>query len=101
MKYRLWIKNEAKAEIKKLPGNMRQVIRRAVKELADEPRPHASAEMRTPEGIEQEVRRIRLVPWRIIYLIDEEFLEVGVLAVRKRPPYNYEDLSMLLKDIAD
>lgn len=97
MSYHLWIKNEAKSEVRKLPGNMRQRIRRAIKDLADDPRPSYSRQMRSPEGIEQEVRRIRLDPWRVIYVVDEEFSEVGVLAVRKRPPYDYKDLLSLLE----
>lgn len=40
MRYQLWIKDEAKAEIRRLPGHMRQRIRRAVKSLGSEPRPH-------------------------------------------------------------
>ena len=46
-----------------------------------------------------EVRRIRLEGWRIIYAIDEEAKFVAVLAVRKRPPYDYEDLSDLLENL--
>jgi mRNA-degrading endonuclease RelE of RelBE toxin-antitoxin system len=37
MGYRLWIENEAKAEIRQLPGHVRQQIRRAVKGLSDNP----------------------------------------------------------------
>ena len=99
MGYRLWIENEAKTEIRQLPGHVRQQIRRAIKGLSDNPRPHYSRKMRTPEGIELEVRRLRLERWRVIYLIDEEWSEVGMLAIRKRPPYDYADLPELLADL--
>ena len=72
MGYRLWIENEAKTEIRQLPGHVRQQIRRAAKGLSDNPRPHYSRKMRTPEGVEFEVGRLRLERWRVIYLIDEE-----------------------------
>lgn len=37
--------------------------------------------------------------WRVIYAIDEEFQQVAVLAIRKRPPYDYEDISDLLANL--
>jgi mRNA interferase RelE/StbE len=99
MGYRLWIENEAKTEIKRLPGHMRQRVGRAVLDLSAEPRPHNSHRLRVPEGIELEVRRLRLDRWRVIYVVDEEWSEIGVLAVRKRPPYDYGDLQRLLAEL--
>ncbi len=51
MRYQLWIEDEAKAEIRRLPGHMRQRIHQAVQGLSDEPRPHYSRKLRTPERI--------------------------------------------------
>ncbi len=99
MRYQVWINNEAKAEMIGLPGHMRQRVRRAIRSLAGEPRPHYSQLMRTPEGIAQEVRRLRLERWRVVYVVDEQWSEVGVLAVRKRPPYDYRDLPELLEGL--
>ncbi len=99
MRYHLWVKNEAKAEIKRLPGHVRQRIRRIVESLNREPRPHSSRELRAPKGTRLELRRLRLNPWRVIYIVDEEWSEVGVLAVRKRPPYDYTDLTELLAEL--
>jgi mRNA interferase RelE/StbE len=99
MAYHLWINDEAKAEVRKLPGHVRQRIRRAITDLSHDPRPHYSRQMKLPEDIELEVRRLRLEQWRVIYVIDEAWTEVGVLAVRKRPPYDYEDLEALLADL--
>lgn len=45
-----------------------------------------------------ELRRIRLESWRIVYLVESENELVSVLAVRKRPPYRYEDLDRLIKN---
>lgn len=99
MRYQLWIEDEVKTEIKRLPGHIRQRIRQAVQSLADDPRPHYSREMRPPEGIGLEVRRLRLERWRVVYIVDEEWSEIGVLAVRKRPPYDYKDLPELLAEL--
>jgi len=41
---------------------------------------------------EWEVRRIRLENWRIIYAINENWREIAVLTIKKRPPYDYDDL---------
>lgn len=101
MNYKLWIENQAKAEIRKLPGNMRQRIRRAVAGLADDPRPHYSKQMNAPDEFDLELRRIRIDPLRVIYVVDEDYFEVGVLAVRERPPYDYNDLSKLLEGLGN
>jgi hypothetical protein len=45
------------------------------------------------------VRRLRLERWRVVYVVDEEWSEIGVLAVRKRPPYDYRDLPELLSEL--
>jgi len=43
-----------------------------------------------------ELYRIRMDRWRILYLVDEAERTVDVLAVRRRPPYDYGDLEQLL-----
>jgi mRNA interferase RelE/StbE len=101
MSYRVWIKDEAKEEIKQLPGHMRQRVRGAIRDLSLEPRPHESQPMKSPIATELELRRLRLDRWRVIYVVDEHAQEVGVLAVRKRSPYDYSDLPSLLAGIED
>ena len=96
MGYQLWIEDGAKAEIRQLPGHVRQRIRQAIQSLSDEPRPHNSRELKVPEGIALEARRLRLGRWRVTYVVDIAWSEIGVLAVRKRPPYDYGDLPELL-----
>ncbi len=99
IRYRLWIENTARAEIKQLPGHMRQRTRRAVEALVSDPRPHNSQALRPPPGVGMghlELRRLRIEHWRVVYVVDEEWQEVGVLAVRRRPPYDYGDLRELV-----
>src|SRR5262245_5797825 len=98
---RLWIEPPALDEIKHLPGNMRQQIRRLVQTLGDEPRPHNSRLLDPPAELPLpgvELRRLRLGNWRVVYVIDEAWEIVTVIAVRKRPPYDYNDLSKLLAE---
>ncbi len=99
MTCRVWIKDEAKAEARALPGHVKQRVRQAILMLAEDPRPLASREMRTAANVALEVRRVRLDRWRIVYAVDEEWKEVGVLAVRRRPPYAYDDLDDLLREL--
>jgi len=97
--YRVRVHPEAWAEIRALPGHMRQRVRRAVRDLAVNPRPHQSQTMQPPTnvlGAAEELRRLRLDRWRVVYVVDDEWTEVVVLAVRRRPPYRYEDLVGLL-----
>ena len=97
--YRLWIGDAAKREGRELPGHMRQRTQQHISALADNPRPPASRPLRNPAGIEGlELRRLRLGPWRVVYAIDEGDRSVGVYAIRRRPPYDYGDLTSLLED---
>src|SRR5262245_66492435 len=99
MSYHVWIKDEAKSEIRQLPDHMRQRVRQAIRDLSLEPHPHDSQPMKSPIATELELRRLRLDRWRVIYIVDDQAQEVGVLAVRKRPPYDYSDLASLLEGI--
>jgi mRNA interferase RelE/StbE len=45
---------------------------------------------------EVEIRRLRLDPYRILYAVNAAESWVWVLAVRRRPPYDYADLSDLI-----
>jgi len=43
-----------------------------------------------------EARRLRLDNWRVLYVVDEPWEIITVLAGRKRPPYNYDGLRDLI-----
>ena len=89
--YPLFVTPAAWKEIKGLPGQVRQRVRKAVAALAAHPRPPKSKALTIP-GFEAEVRRLRLDRWRILYAITEADDVIDGLAVRKRPPYDYGDL---------
>lgn len=97
-RYTVYVTPAALAEIKDLPGNVRQRVRRAVSALAENPRPPQSRALDL-QGSTRELRRLRLDRWRILYGVSEEERAVDVLAVRKRPPYDYGDLEELLEDL--
>jgi mRNA interferase RelE/StbE len=95
--YTVYVTPAALKEIKNLPGNVRQRIRRLIGGLAENPRPAKSKALAMP-AIETEVRRARMDRWRVVYAVTDAELLVDVFAVRKRPPYDYGDLTALLKD---
>jgi mRNA interferase RelE/StbE len=95
--YAVYVTPAAWKEIKSLPGRMRHRVRAAVEELAENPRPSKSNALKLT-GLVAEVRRLRIDRWRILYAVTEDIETVDVLAVRKRPPYDYGDLDALLKD---
>lgn len=93
-RYEVYVTPQAWAEIILLPGHVRQRVKRAVDGLSQEPRPARSKELEAEVG--RELRRLRLDRWRIVYAVTESEKWVDVLAVRKRPPYDYGDLEELL-----
>jgi mRNA interferase RelE/StbE len=91
----VWIDPAALRELRLVPGHMRQRIRVAVAALADDPRPDNARQL----GLSQpaaEAWRLRIDRWRVVYTIEEDSRWVGVWAIRRRPPYNYEDLDDLI-----
>ena len=99
-RYTVYATPQALREIKDLPGHMRQRVKRAIDELEDDPHPSGSKELEVPEDIEVELWRVHLDQWRIVYAITEADRAIDVLAVRKRPPYDYGDLETLLAEIS-
>ncbi len=97
-RYTVYLTPRAIADIKELPGNIKHRVKRAVGALADNARPSSSKALKTAEA-EYELRRIRLERWRIVYSVVESELIIDILTVRKRPPYNYEDLENLLREL--
>jgi mRNA interferase RelE/StbE len=97
-RYKVYTTPRALKETQDLPGHMRQRVKRAVKALADNPRPSDSKDLDVPD-LGHEIRRLKLDKWRVIYAVTEADNAVDVLAVRKRPPYDYGDLEALLREL--
>jgi mRNA interferase RelE/StbE len=100
--YRVEISNIARREIRNLPGNARPLIIHALQSLENDPHPYSSKGMKSIRGLKiplgMELRRIRINRWRMVYVVELELSLITVLAIRKRPPYQYEDLEDLLKE---
>jgi len=94
-RYTVYITPDALRQIRELPGHMRQRAKRAIDALAEHPRPSDSKQLDLPH-VEWDVWRLRLDTWRIVYVISEADKIVDVLAIRRRPPYDYGDLEALL-----
>jgi mRNA interferase RelE/StbE len=97
--YTVYVTPSALYQIKDLPGHIRQRIKRAIDALVNDPHPSDSKALNVPEDLIYEVWRLRLDKWRVLYTITEEDKVIDILAVRKRPPYDYRDLEKLLADI--
>ncbi len=90
MTYRLKIPRAVQAEIERLPGNVRQRVKRTIAGLAIEPRPANASEL------EDELAgfwRIKLEDYRIIYSIDDDVVTVEVIRVARRTPKTYTGLA--------
>lgn len=93
--YQLWIEPELYALRDRLPGNVRQRVKRALDDLAEDPHPAGSRPLDLtgldlPSGVE--LCRLRLGKWRIIYAINVAERWIWALGIRQRPPYDYGDL---------
>jgi mRNA interferase RelE/StbE len=97
--YRVYTTRRALQEAKELPGHVRQRAKRAIRALADNPRPSNSRALEVPD-FGRELRRLKLDSWRVVYAVTDAESTVDVLAVRKRPPYDYGDLEILLGQLA-
>jgi len=95
----LWLEPEVHTVRKHLPGNVRQWLKRAIDDLANDPRPSESQSLDVtgldvPPGVE--LRRLRIERWRVVYAVNDDDGWVWVLRIRQRPPYDYEDLESLV-----
>ena len=104
--YQVKVTPQVRQEIRGLPGNVRQRIFRLIQSLAQIPRPTESRILDTSKlktGISEGItlHRLRVVRWRIVYVIEEADHQITVLAVRKRPPYQYDDLEKLISGVGN
>lgn len=89
MPYRIRIHPEAARQVERLPGHVRQRVRRLIRGLALDPRPAEAGELREMPGR----YRIRIDRWRLVYRVDDDVLVVVVLRTGlKTGPEFYEDL---------
>ncbi len=80
MPYKVVVKSKAQKELRKLPKQAYVLIRKAINELATNPRPHQSRKM--VGGSNQ--WRLRVGAYRIIYTIMDRQLIVEIVRVAHR-----------------
>jgi mRNA-degrading endonuclease RelE of RelBE toxin-antitoxin system len=98
IRYTVFIEPEVHTLRDKLPGHVRQRIRRAIEELSEKPRPSDTRQLDTATldlPIEVEIRRLRLESWRLVYAINDTEGWVWILGLHRRPPYDYDDLAAM------
>ncbi|MEW5941630.1 MAG: type II toxin-antitoxin system RelE/ParE family toxin [Chloroflexota bacterium] len=103
-RFTVYVQPSALEEVKDLPGNFRQRVKRAISDLEQNATPPTSKKLDLSKVSEQidvgkTVYRIQIDRWRIIYSVSDSEEAIDVLAVRKRPPYDYGDLGKLLEEI--
>lgn len=93
-------------QVRTLPGQVRQRARVAVQSLTSAPRPPGSRVLDASDLSPSrqlrpgtELRRLRIDRWRLVYAVHDDEQWVMILAVHKRPPYQYENLSDLVSMI--
>lgn len=79
-KYAVLFKPSADKQLRRLPEDVQKRIVRAVEALADDPRPAGSVKL----ADEDNLWRIRVGNYRVVYAIDEDKLIVLVLRVAHR-----------------
>lgn len=104
MSYELFIEPDVHELRKQLPGNIRQRIKRIIDDFAANPRPTGSRRLVLPDAEtldEIEIWRFRLEQWRIVYAVNDTHQWVRIMSIRRRPPYNYQDIPDIIRRLAD
>lgn len=83
-------------DLQRLPGNIRRRLILEMDRLEKNPRP-GNSKLLALKNEKREIRRLRIDQWRVLYWIRED--QPIVFAIRKRPPYDYVDLTDLIQGL--
>ena len=89
--YELYIRRRAEKPLDRIDPPDRDRIMKAVLELAENPRPQGC------EKLVDDIYRIRVGPYRVIYLIDDTAKTVDIGKVDRRKERTYKDLKTLFR----
>jgi mRNA interferase RelE/StbE len=98
VRHKVLILPTALAEVDRLPGHIRARVRRTIVALRDDSQPRQGKRLDFDLGPGQELWRLRLDRWRLVYLVDNDRHGIFVLTVRRRPPYDYDNLDALVEE---
>ena len=90
MTYTLKLHRSIEKQISRIPGKFRSRIVKSMRDLRDEPRPHGCVKL------DQNLYRIRIGQYRLIYAVFDKELIVFVCKAARRTDDTYRDLRMLL-----
>ena len=79
MKYTVLVERHAQKQIMKLDKKLIPIIKAAIADLANNPRPYGYKKLKGEEAY-----RIRIGDYRVIYEIDEDIILVTVVSVGHR-----------------
>jgi len=74
------IHRRAEKALYRLPGDVLQIVRKAIQKLAKNPRPEGCKKLVGYEGL----YRIRIGDWRIAYAIEEDRLIILIIEISPR-----------------
>ncbi len=80
-KYGVGFNPSAYRELKKVPSEIKNILKDKIKNLSDNPRPYGSRRLKNKRG---EYRRIRQGDYRAVYEIDRENLTVSIVKIGHR-----------------
>ena len=89
MTYTVELSSDARRDMQALSGYARSAALAILRDLRVDPRPVRSKELRGKPGI---YRIWLLRKWRIVYIIQDEQLQVLVLRVRLKEQIDYDSL---------
>lgn len=100
--YQVEVADEVRKEIRAASGYLRAQVLDVLHTLEYNYSPPGSrvldlSSLNEPAPQGMSLWRVRLGKWRLIYTVNVEEKVVSVLALRQRPPYQYEDLAALLQ----
>ena len=78
--YRVYLARSARKELESLPDETAERILKALAALVRDPRPTRAKKLRASEDL----RRIRVGDFRIVYALNDSAREVHVLVIRHR-----------------
>ncbi len=88
MKYTLFLSSKAEKQIKKLPKDVRERIREGLLKLAEDPYRKGTIKVKGTDNI----RRLRVGRYRVLYIVLEEKMAVLVVKIEKREESTYKKL---------
>jgi mRNA interferase RelE/StbE len=102
--FRVEVTGDVRKELRNAPGHIRAQILEVLHALESSHNPPGSwqldlAALTQPLAPTMSLWRVRIGAWRVIYVADVQDQAIYVLALRHRPPYQYEDLDALIRQL--